>query len=155
MPPSSRRTSTSKKALRCASPHRCLVHILSMNCQVYERGVELFTFPVSFEIWNIYLSKFIKRYVGFIFFLTGAAFDNDQGGAKLERARDLFEQALDKCPPKSCKSIFLMYAKLEEEYGLAKRAMSIYERATQVVNDADKFDVSIAQTTLALMSSQN
>jgi hypothetical protein len=31
--------------------------------QVYERGVELFTFPVSFEIWNIYLSKFIKRYV--------------------------------------------------------------------------------------------
>jgi len=30
---------------------------------VYERGVELFTFPVSFEIWNIYLSKFTKRYV--------------------------------------------------------------------------------------------
>jgi hypothetical protein len=23
----------------------------------------LFTFPVSFEIWNIYLSKFVKRYV--------------------------------------------------------------------------------------------
>lgn len=34
-----------------------------------------------------------------------------------------------------------MYAKLEEEYGLAKRAMSIYERATQVVNDEDKFEV--------------
>ena len=32
--------------------------------KVYERGVELFTFPVSFEIWNIYLSKFTKRYVG-------------------------------------------------------------------------------------------
>ncbi len=32
--------------------------------KVYERGVELFTFPVSFEIWNIYLSKFVKRYVG-------------------------------------------------------------------------------------------
>lgn len=31
--------------------------------RVYERGVELFTFPVSFEIWNIYLSKFVKRYV--------------------------------------------------------------------------------------------
>jgi len=35
-----------------------------------------------------------------------------------------------------------MYAKLEEEHGLAKRAMSIYERATQVVNNEDKFDVS-------------
>lgn len=34
-----------------------------------------------------------------------------------------------------------MYGKLEEEYGLAKRAMNIYDRATQVVVDADKFEV--------------
>ncbi|KAJ2931347.1 hypothetical protein H1R20_g5693, partial [Candolleomyces eurysporus] len=95
--------------------------------RVYERGVELFTFPISFEIWNIYLSKFVKRY----------------GGTKLERARDLFEQALEKCPPKSCKPIFLMYAKLEEDYGLAKRAMAIYDRATKVIEDADKFDMFI------------
>jgi pre-mRNA-splicing factor SYF1 len=32
--------------------------------KAYERGVELFTFPVAFELWNIYLSKFVKRYVG-------------------------------------------------------------------------------------------
>ncbi|TFK54825.1 hypothetical protein OE88DRAFT_1653335 [Heliocybe sulcata] len=93
--------------------------------KVYERGVELFTFPISFEIWNIYLSKFVKRY----------------GGSKLERARDLFEQALEKCPPKSCKSLFLMYAQLEEDYGLAKRAMAIYDRATQVIADEDKFEM--------------
>src|SRR5712671_3588120 len=65
-----------------------------------------------------------------------------QGGSKLERARDLFEQALEKCPPKSCKPIFLLYAQLEEEYGLAKRAMSIYDRATQVVENEDKLEVS-------------
>ncbi|KAJ7684690.1 hypothetical protein DFH06DRAFT_1288921 [Mycena polygramma] len=93
--------------------------------KVYERGVELFTFPVSFEIWNIYLSKFVKRY----------------GGSKLERARDLFEQALEKCPPKSSKPLFLMYAKLEEDFGLAKRSMSIFDRATQVVADEDKFEM--------------
>lgn len=93
--------------------------------KVYERGVELFTFPISFEIWNIYLSKFIKRY----------------GGTKIERARDLFEQALEKCPPKSCKPLFLMYAQLEEDHGLAKRAMSIFDRATQVVADEDKFEM--------------
>jgi len=80
---------------------------------------------VSFEIWNIYLSKFVKRY----------------GGSKLERARDLFEQALEKCPSKSCKPLFLMYAQLEEDHGLAKRAMSIYDRATQVVADVDKFEM--------------
>ncbi|KAG6836647.1 hypothetical protein H0H93_005477 [Arthromyces matolae] len=93
--------------------------------KIYERGVELFTFPVSFEIWNIYLSKFVKRY----------------GGSKLERTRDLFEQALEKCPPKTCKPLFLMYSKLEEDYGLAKRSMNVLDRATQVVADQDKFDM--------------
>lgn len=34
-----------------------------------------------------------------------------------------------------------MYGKLEEDHGLAKRAMSIYERAAQVVADEDKFEV--------------
>ncbi|KIY66119.1 spliceosome complex protein [Cylindrobasidium torrendii FP15055 ss-10] len=93
--------------------------------KVYERGVELFTFPVSFEIWNIYLAKFLKRF----------------GGSKLERARDLFEQALEKCPPKFCKPLFLMYAQMEEDHGLAKRAMNVYDRATQVVQDEDKFEM--------------
>ncbi|KAF9532344.1 hypothetical protein CPB83DRAFT_874209 [Crepidotus variabilis] len=100
-------------------------HYFEESFKVYERGVELFTFPVSFELWNIYLSKFVKRY----------------GGSKLERSRDLFEQALEKCPPKSCKPLFLMYAQLEEDFGLAKRSMSIYERATQVVADEDKFEM--------------
>jgi pre-mRNA-splicing factor SYF1 len=93
--------------------------------KVYERGIELFHFPVAFEIWNIYLSKFIKRY----------------GGKQLERARDLFEQALENCPEKFCKPLYLMYAKLEEEHGLAKRAMGIYDRAATVVQDSDKFDM--------------
>ena len=64
-----------------------------------------------------------------------------QGGTKLERARDLFEQALGKCPQKHCKPLFLMYAQLEEEHGLAKRAMDVYDRATRVVADQDKFEV--------------
>lgn len=34
-----------------------------------------------------------------------------------------------------------MYGKLEEEHGLAKRAMNVYERATQAVADEDKFEV--------------
>lgn len=38
--------------------------------KVYERGTELFTFPVSFEIWNIYLAKFVKRYVSTRFSLA-------------------------------------------------------------------------------------
>jgi pre-mRNA-splicing factor SYF1 len=40
-----------------------------------------------------------------------------------------------------------MYAQLEEEYGLAKRSMSIYDRATQVVENEDKFEVGSSSTT--------
>ncbi|KAG8927430.1 pre-mRNA-splicing factor syf1 [Tulasnella sp. 417] len=79
----------------------------------------------TFEIWNIYLAKFVKRY----------------GGKKLERARDLFEQALEQCPQKHCKPLFLMYAQLEEEHGLAKRSMSILDRACQAVADEGKFEM--------------
>ena len=60
----------------------------------------------------------------------------------MERTRDLFEQALDGCPAKYCKALYLMYGKLEEEYGLGKRAMKVYERATEAVSDEDKFEVN-------------
>ncbi|RIA91251.1 pre-mRNA splicing factor SYF1 [Glomus cerebriforme] len=93
--------------------------------KVYERGVELFNYPISFEIWNVYLTKFIGRY----------------GGLKLERARDLFEQALEKCPPKYAKPLYLMYGKLEEDYGLARHAMRIYDRATRSVSDVDRSEM--------------
>ncbi|KAI8388606.1 uncharacterized protein BYT42DRAFT_240737 [Radiomyces spectabilis] len=93
--------------------------------KVYERGIELFGWPIAFELWNIYLERFLKRY----------------GGSKLERARDLFEQALDKCPPKYAKPLYLMYGKLEEDYGLARHAMRIYNRATKAVSDEDRMEM--------------
>ncbi|GAA5978503.1 hypothetical protein JCM5350_003124 [Sporobolomyces pararoseus] len=93
--------------------------------KIYEQGVALLPYPIAFEIWNAYLSKFIKRY----------------GGDKLERARDLFEQALESCPPKFCKPIYLLYGKLEEEHGLAKRAMAVYDRATRAVEPKDRFEM--------------
>lgn len=93
--------------------------------KAYEKGISIFRWPLVFDIWNTYLAKFLKRY----------------GGSKLERARDLFEQCLEQCPPTYSRNIFFLYAKLEEEYGLAKHAMSIYERATHQVQDKDRFDV--------------
>lgn len=68
----------------------------------------------------------------------------------MERARDLFEQALEECPPKYAKSIYLMYGKLEEEHGLARHAMRIYDRATKAVADEDRmvmFEYYIAKAT--------
>lgn len=93
--------------------------------KVYERALDLFSYPIKFELLNAYLAKFIKRF----------------GGSKMERARDLFEEATSKCPPKFAKNLFLMYGKLEEEHGLAKRAMRVYEMAVDRVDKADQFEV--------------
>jgi pre-mRNA-splicing factor SYF1 len=93
--------------------------------KVYERGIDLFGWPIAFELWNIYLERFLRRY----------------GGTKLERTRDLFEKALDGCPAKYAKPLYLMYGKLEEEHGLARHAMRIYDRATRAVSDEDRLEV--------------
>ncbi|KAG5519735.1 hypothetical protein PMAC_000008 [Pneumocystis sp. 'macacae'] len=93
--------------------------------KVYQRGVELFSYPVVFEIWNLYLSKFIKRY----------------GGTKVERTRDLFEQSLKGCPSNMCRPIFLMYGNFEEKYGLMRHAMNLYHQATEMVSEEDKADM--------------
>jgi pre-mRNA-splicing factor SYF1 len=91
--------------------------------KIYERGLDLFTYPVAFELWNLYLSKAVARKIG------------------IERLRDLFEQAAEGCPPQFAKPIYLMYASLEEERGLARHAMRIYERATRAVSDDDRADM--------------
>ena len=85
-----------------------------------------------------------------------------QGGSKLERLRDLFEQCLDGILPKFAKglnqkfffhfklayflfyflkAIYLLYAKLEENHGLARRAIKIYERATEAVLPEERYEV--------------
>lgn len=38
-------------------------------------------------------------------------------------------------------AIYLLYAKLEEEYGLARHAMAVYERATQAVQPSEQYDM--------------
>ena len=93
--------------------------------KVYEKGISLFKWPNVYDIWLKYLTKFIARY----------------GSSKLERLRDLFEQCLENIPQNFAKSIYLLYAKLEENHGLARRAIKIYERATEAVLPEERYEV--------------
>ncbi|PIA40997.1 hypothetical protein AQUCO_02300046v1 [Aquilegia coerulea] len=93
--------------------------------KVYERGVKIFKYPHVKDIWVAYLSKFVKRY----------------GKNKLERARELFENAVEKAPAEDVKPLYLQYAKLEEDYGLAKRAMKVYDQAAKSVPDTEKMSM--------------
>lgn len=78
---------------------------------------------MAFELWNLYLTKAVNRQID------------------IERLRDLFEQAVEGCPPKFAKTLYLMYGNLEEQRGLARHAMRIYERATRAVSDEDRFEM--------------
>jgi len=93
--------------------------------KVYEKGISIFKYPMALEIWVAYIYDFIDRY----------------GGSKLERLRDLFEQALDTVPVEYAHILYLLYAESEEKYGMARHAMSIYDRATRSVIDEYKIKV--------------
>jgi len=93
--------------------------------RAYERGLDMFPFPHALDIWVTYLTKFLERY----------------GATKLERARDLFEQAVENAPPECARTLFLMYAEFEEKHGMARHTMHIYDRATRTVPDDQKSGV--------------
>nr|XP_043610464.1 pre-mRNA-splicing factor SYF1 [Erigeron canadensis] len=93
--------------------------------KVYERGVKIFKYPHVKDIWVTYLSKFVKRY----------------GKSKLERSRELFEHAVEMAPSEVVKPLYLQYAKLEEDYGLAKRAMRVYDQAAKAVPANEKLSM--------------
>eukprot|EP00922_Rhytidocystis_sp_ex-Travisia-forbesii_P015127 GHVS01022595.1.p1 GENE.GHVS01022595.1~~GHVS01022595.1.p1 ORF type:complete len:872 (+),score=97.66 GHVS01022595.1:29-2644(+) len=95
--------------------------------KVYERGIALFNWPHLNDIYLIYLTSVVQRF----------------GSTKLERARELFEQAVREVPPKFARRLYLSYARLEEECGLAKHALRIYEKACNAVTDAQKFDMFV------------
>eukprot|EP00192_Tetraselmis_astigmatica_P009541 CAMPEP_0117678744 /NCGR_PEP_ID=MMETSP0804-20121206/17458_1 /TAXON_ID=1074897 /ORGANISM="Tetraselmis astigmatica, Strain CCMP880" /LENGTH=902 /DNA_ID=CAMNT_0005488147 /DNA_START=252 /DNA_END=2960 /DNA_ORIENTATION=+ len=119
--------------LRIATPQIILNYALFLqenkywedSFRVYEKGVSLFKYPHVKDIWQAYLTHFSERY----------------GGKKLERTRDLFEQALDSTPPEESKPLFLQYAMLEEKHGLARHAMAIYERASKRVPQAERLSI--------------
>jgi pre-mRNA-splicing factor SYF1 len=57
-------------------------HYYEETFRVFEQAISFFTWPHAYDIWIMYLTKFVQRY----------------GGQKIERARDLFEQAIAAAP---------------------------------------------------------
>lgn len=81
--------------------------------KVFEQAINIFKWPHLNELWATYLVKFIEHFKSL----------------KIERLRDLFEQCLNTCPPKFSFYFYILYGMREENFGLARRALSIYERA--------------------------
>jgi pre-mRNA-splicing factor SYF1 len=100
-------------------------HRYEDSFRAYERGLDMFPFPHALDIWVMYLTKFLARYEA----------------TKTERARDLFEQAVENVPPANARVLYLMYAEFEEKHGMARHTMHIYDRATRAVPDDQKSGV--------------
>jgi pre-mRNA-splicing factor SYF1 len=93
--------------------------------KAYEKAILLFSFPHVKTIWMTYLDRFISRYEG----------------SKMERLRDLFEQAIAKVPTENAAEFYIKFAKTEESFGLLRHAVSIYDKATQVVPESSRLDM--------------
>ena len=89
--------------------------------KVYERGVSLFRQPHCHDLWLLYLVKFMSRHKV----------------TKLERSRDLFEQAIVSCSDSMVMQmrLHILYGKLEERYGLARRALEIYQEGCEKISN--------------------
>jgi pre-mRNA-splicing factor SYF1 len=102
--------------------------------RVYERGVASFKYPHAEAIWEAYLTKLAQRH----------------GRSRPERVRDVFEGAVLQAPPERKKNVYLAYARFEEEFGLASRAMKVYDEAASGVPAGDRlgvYEVYVARAT--------
>eukprot|EP01062_Namystynia_karyoxenos_P073357 TRINITY_DN70159_c0_g1_i1.p1 TRINITY_DN70159_c0_g1~~TRINITY_DN70159_c0_g1_i1.p1 ORF type:complete len:872 (+),score=339.11 TRINITY_DN70159_c0_g1_i1:95-2710(+) len=90
--------------------------------KAYEQGVSLFRWPLVHEIWVAYASAFVGRFKG----------------RKSERARDLFAQATAEIPAEFAPRLYLMWARYEERYGLARECLQVYDAACSTVPNDQK-----------------
>lgn len=93
--------------------------------KAYERGISLFKYPHLKDIWISYLNDFTERYKG----------------TKVERTRELFREACEGAPPEFARPLYIKYAAYEEEFGLARNAMNIYDKAIKSVKKSDRLHI--------------
>lgn len=100
--------------------------------RLYDKAVSTLPWPDVLNVWVVYLTKFVKRF----------------GARSLERARDLFEEAIRSAPSTkkagivyphpNLRLLYIMYADMEEKYSLARHAFKVLARAAKAVQEEDR-----------------
>lgn len=103
--------------------------------RLYDMGCSAIPWPEVLQIWVVYLTKFVSRY----------------RSQKLERTRDLFEEAIRTAPTTKkaghifphpqLRLLYLMYADMEEKYSLARHMLKVLARACRAVLEEDRPDM--------------
>lgn len=99
--------------------------------RIYDRAASRLPWPEALHVWVVYLTKFVQRFAG----------------RKLERARDLFEEAIRSAPiiktrgrlfpHPLVKHLYIMYFQMEERYSLGRHALAVLARAVDAVRRED------------------
>lgn len=92
--------------------------------QIYEKGIALFGWPLSIDIWNVYIPL---------------ALADKQ--IRTEHLRDLFEQAIKGAPPEYSHNMYILYASLERNRGLGDSELKVLERGVKHVSSEHKADL--------------
>lgn len=103
--------------------------------RLYDRAATALAWPEAAQIWVIYLFKFIERY----------------GSKRVERARDLFEEAIRSAPTikssgvsfphPQVKILYVMYAEMEERFSTSRHALAVLERGARAVREEDRAEL--------------
>lgn len=103
--------------------------------RLYDRAATALAWPEAAQIWVIYLFKFIERY----------------GSKRVERARDLFEEAIRSAPTikssgvsfphPQVKILYVMFAEMEERFSMSRHALAVLERGARAVREEDRAEL--------------
>eukprot|EP01017_Pseudomicrothorax_dubius_P029249 TRINITY_DN3538_c0_g1_i2.p1 TRINITY_DN3538_c0_g1~~TRINITY_DN3538_c0_g1_i2.p1 ORF type:complete len:768 (+),score=176.01 TRINITY_DN3538_c0_g1_i2:60-2363(+) len=99
-------------------------HYYEEAFKAYESGLALFTWPALYDVWLVYLTKFVERH----------------GAEKPERARDLFEKVLAECPADRSAIFYSLYSRFEETHGLLNHSVEVLDRMTSAVPYEEKLE---------------
>ncbi|KAK3752668.1 hypothetical protein QZH41_006488 [Actinostola sp. cb2023] len=120
--------------LRIANPQIIINYALFLeehryfeeSFKVFERGVAMFKWPNVFDIWNTYLSKFIRRYMFNLYIKRAAEIFG------VTHTREIFEQAIEVLQDDHARQMCIRFAEIERKLGEIDRARAVYMHASQI-----------------------
>jgi pre-mRNA-splicing factor SYF1 len=101
--------------------------------RIFEQGIFYFQWPGLYDLWIVYIIKFINRYKG----------------KKIERIRDMYEEVIKQCPKDKIKIFYYIFAYYEEEYGSFNHCINILDKGANDVPQNDKafiYSILISKT---------
>ncbi|KAI6244079.1 hypothetical protein M3Y99_00078000 [Aphelenchoides fujianensis] len=120
--------------LRIATPQIVINYALFLeennffedSFKAYEKGIGLFRWPMVYDIWNVYLAKFVKRYIYNIYIKKAIDFFG------ITSCRPIFTEAIQSLPEDRSREMSLKFAQVERNLGEIDRARVIYAHCAEI-----------------------